>query len=84
MVELRHKSENARRRSRLLRGVGRVVPTCAALQADRASAQIYITQTTRPPTVRRKENRIKTSIGQFFSAIQKTNFDPQNGRKDVK
>ena len=29
--------ENAHRRSHLLRGVGRVVPTCAVLQADRAS-----------------------------------------------
>ena len=34
MVELRHKSDNAHWRSRLLRGVGRVVPTCAVLQAD--------------------------------------------------
>ena len=37
MVELRHKSEKAHRRSRIFRGVGRVVPTCAVLQADRAS-----------------------------------------------
>ena len=51
MVELRHKSENAHRRSRLLRGVGRVVPICAVLQADRASVQVCTTQTPRPPTV---------------------------------
>jgi hypothetical protein len=50
-AELRHKSENAHRRSHLLRCVGHVVPTCAVLQADRASAQVYITQTLRPPTV---------------------------------
>ena len=30
-AELRHKSENAHRRSHLLRGVGRVVPTRAVL-----------------------------------------------------
>ena len=35
-VKLRHKSGNAQRRSRLLRDVGRVVPMCAVLQADRA------------------------------------------------
>ena len=57
MVELRHKSENAHRRSRLLRGVGRVVPTCAVLWADRASVQVCATQTPRPPTVRRKKAR---------------------------
>ena len=51
MVELRHKSENAHRRSRLLRGVGRVVPMCAVLWANRASVQVYITQTPRPSTV---------------------------------
>ena len=50
-AELRHKSENAHRRSRLLCGVGRVVPTCAVLQADCASVQVYATQTPRPPTV---------------------------------
>ena len=50
-VELRYKSENAHWRSRLLRGVGRVVPMCAALQADRASVQVCATQTPRPPTV---------------------------------
>ena len=57
-AELRHKSGNAHRRSRLLRGVGRVVPTCAVLQVDRASAQVYITQTPRPPTMaaRRKQD----------------------------
>ena len=31
------------RRSLLLRGVGRVVPMCAVLQADRASVQVYAT-----------------------------------------
>ena len=50
-AELRHKSENAHRRSRLLCGVGRVVPTCAVLQADRASVEVCTTQTARPPTV---------------------------------
>ena len=42
-AELRHKSENAHRRSHLLRGVGRVVPMCAALQADRARAGLRYT-----------------------------------------
>lgn len=42
-AELRHKSENAHRRSRLLRGVGRVVPMCAVLQADHASVQVCAT-----------------------------------------
>ena len=44
-------ARNARRRSRLLRGVGRVVPMCAVLQADRASVQVCATQTPRPPSV---------------------------------
>mgnify|MGYP007129775408 FL=1 len=44
-------ARNARRRSRLLRGVGRIVPPCAVLQAARASAQVCTTQTPRPPTV---------------------------------
>ncbi|CAH0538070.1 hypothetical protein [Oscillospiraceae bacterium] len=35
----------------MLRCVGRVVPTCAVLQADRASVQVCATQTPRPPTV---------------------------------
>ena len=34
---------NAHRRSRLLRGVGRVVPTRAVLQTDRASVQVCAT-----------------------------------------
>ena len=38
-AELRHKSENAHRRSRLLRGVGCVVPMCAVLWADCASCR---------------------------------------------
>ena len=42
-AELRHKSENAHRRSRLLRGVGRVVPMCAVLWADRVSVQVCAT-----------------------------------------
>ena len=42
---------NAHRRSRLLRGVGRVVPMCAVLQTDRVSVQVCATQTPRPPTV---------------------------------
>ena len=42
---------NAHRRSRLLRGVGRVVPMCAVLWADRASVEVCTTQTPRPPTV---------------------------------
>jgi len=50
-AELRHKSENAHRRSHLLRCVGRVVPMCAVLHVARASAQVYITQTSRPPIV---------------------------------
>ena len=33
----------AHRRSYLFRGVGRVVPTCAVLQTDRASVQVYAT-----------------------------------------
>ena len=57
MVELRHKSENAHRRSRLLRGVGRVVPMCAVLWADRVSVQVCATQTPHLPTVRRKKTR---------------------------
>ena len=80
-AELRHKSENAHRRSRLLRCVGHVVPTCAVLQADRASVQVCATQMPRPPTVRREENRIKTSIGQFFSAIQKQILIPSMGER---
>ena len=48
---------NAHRRSRLLRGVGRVVPTCAVLWADRASVQVCAAQTPRPPTMRRKKTR---------------------------
>ena len=55
-AELRHKSENAHRRSHLLRGVGRVVPMCAVLWADRASVQVCATQTPRLPTVRRNHN----------------------------
>ena len=50
-AELRHRSENAHRRSRLLRGVGRVVPMCAVLQADRAAVQVCAAQTPRPPIV---------------------------------
>ena len=80
-AELRHKSENAHRRSHLLRCVGHVVPTCAVLQADRASVQVCATQMPRPPTVRREENRIKTSIGQFFSAIQKQILIPSMGER---
>ena len=56
-AELRHKSENAHRRSHLLRSMGRVVPTCAVLWADHASVQVCATQTPRPPTVRRKKAR---------------------------
>ena len=37
------KLETKHRRSRLLRGVGRVVPMCAALQADRARAGLRYT-----------------------------------------
>ena len=80
-VELRHKSENARRRSRLLRGVGRVVPTGAVLQADRASVQVCATQTPRLPTVRREENRIKNFDWVILPGHAKTNFDPQNGEQ---
>ena len=47
MVELRI----IHQRSRLLRGVGRVVPMCAALWADRVSVQVCATQTPRPPSV---------------------------------
>ena len=43
-AELRHKSENAHRRSHLLRCVGHVVPTCAALPADRARAGLRHTK----------------------------------------
>ena len=56
-AELRHKSENAHRRSHLLRCVGHVVPTCAVLWADRASVQVCATQTPRSPSVRRKKTR---------------------------
>ena len=56
-VELRYESENAHRSSHLFRGVGHVVPTCAALQADHASVQVCATQTPRPPTVQRKKTR---------------------------
>jgi len=56
-AELRHKSENAHRRSYSLRGVRRVVPTCAVLRADCASVQVCATQTPRPPSVRRKKTR---------------------------
>ncbi|CAH0538051.1 hypothetical protein [Oscillospiraceae bacterium] len=35
----------------MLCGVGRVVPTCAVLRADRASVQVWTTQTPRPPAV---------------------------------
>ena len=83
-VELRYKSENAHRRSRLLRGVGRVVPTCAVLQADRASAQVCATQTPRPPAVRREENRIKNFDWVILLGHTKTNFDSLNGRKEAK
>ena len=37
---------NAHRRSRLLRGVGRVVPMCAVLHADRARAGLRYTNAT--------------------------------------
>ena len=49
--ELRHKPEKAHRRSRIFRDVGRVVPMCAVLWADRASVQVCATQTPRPPSV---------------------------------
>ena len=84
MVELRHKSENAHRRSRLLRGVGRVVPTCAALRADCASVQVCATQTPRPPTVRREENRTINFTWVILFGHSKTNFDSQHGRKEAK
>ena len=45
------KLETKHRRSHLLRGVGRVVPTCAVLQAARASVQVCATQTPRSPSV---------------------------------
>ena len=45
------KLETKHRRSHLLCGVGRVVPTGAVLQAAHASVQICTTQTPRPPTV---------------------------------
>ena len=41
----------AHRRSHLFRGVGRVVPMCAVLQADRAAVQVCAAQTPRPPIV---------------------------------
>jgi len=50
-VELRHKSENSHRRSRIFRGMGRVVPTCAILRGEYASVQVCAEQTPRPPTV---------------------------------
>ena len=83
-AELRHKSENAHRRSHSLRGVGRVVPMCAVLQADRASVQVCATQTPRPPTMRREENRIKNFDWVILFGHSKTNFDSQNGRKKTK
>ena len=83
-AELRHKSENAHRRSHLLRCVGHVVPTCAALPADRASVQVCATQTPRPPTVRREENRTINFTWVILFGHSKTNFDSQHGRKEAK
>ena len=57
-AEMRHKSENAHRRSHLLRCVGHVVPTCAVVQVASASVQVYATQMPCPPTVRRKKTRV--------------------------
>ena len=53
MVELRI----IHQRNRLFRSVGRVVPMCAVLWADRASVQVCTTQTPHLPTVRRKKTR---------------------------
>ena len=71
-------------RSRLLRGVGRVVPICVVLQADRASVQVCATQTPRPPTMRREENRMKNFNWVILFGHSQTNFDSQNGRKETK
>ena len=62
-AELRHRSENAHRRSRLLRGVGRVVPTCAVLQADRARAGLRYANAASALRGGVKKIRIKTSTG---------------------
>jgi len=75
---------NAHRRSHLLRCVGHIVPPCAMLQADRASVQVCATQTPRPPTVRREENRIKNFDWAILLGQAKTNFDSLNGRKEAK
>ena len=69
-AELRHKSENAHRRSHLLRGVGHVVPTCAVLQDDRASVQVCATQTPRPPTVRRKKARVSIKSARALQSAE--------------
>lgn len=52
---------NAHRRSYLFRDVGRVVPTCAVLRADRASVQVCATQTPRLPAVRHKKRGLASS-----------------------
>ncbi len=44
--ELTAQVRNARRRSHLLHGVGRVVPMCAVLQAGRARAGLRYTNAT--------------------------------------
>ena len=72
------------RHSRLLRGVGCVVPTCAVLRNDYASVQVCATQTPRLPPWRREENRIKNFDWVILLGHSKTNFDSQNGRKETK
>ena len=67
------------RRSRLLRGVGRVVPTGAVLQADRARARFALHKRRVRPPWRREENRMKNFDWVILLGHSKTNFDPQDG-----
>ena len=64
-AELRHKSEKAHRRSRLLRCVGRVVPMCAVLWANRASVRRSTLRKRRvhPPWQCEKQKCARRKIG---------------------
>jgi len=83
-AELRHKSEKAHRRSRIFGGVGRVVPLCAVLQADRARARFALHKRRVRPPWRREENRTINFTWVILFGHSKTNFDSQHGRKEAK
>ena len=80
----RHKSENSHRRSHLLRGVGRVVPTRAVLQADRARAGLCHANAASALRGGVKKIRMKNFDWVILFGHSKTNFDSPNGRKETK